>query len=159
MTGSISADAQVSSKRVPGYHQGTTASNVFQNTTPVIWKHGRHRPHVTDCDHSCLQNGIHHEIHHLCPLLLYLGLKTFFHFWVWVGLIITDKHKPPLTGSFPSFNITLIFHLWLLIQSLITNKHSVNVAIIASSPRLDYLWHPSFTITATGKRGSEGKCQ
>ena len=77
----------------------------------------------------------------------------FFHFWVWGALIITDEHKPLLTASSPSFNITLIFHLWLLIQSLIINKHSVNVAIIASSPRLDYLWHPSFTITSTRKRG------
>lgn len=85
------------------------------------------------------------EIHHLCLLLLCLGLKTF-HFWV-------RGAKPPLTASSTSFNITLIFHLWLLIQSLITNKHSVNVAIIASSPRLDYLLHPSFTITTTGKRG------
>lgn len=96
------------------------------------------------------------EIHHLRLLLLHLGLKSVFHSWVCGALIITDKHKPPLTTPSPCFNITLIFHLWLLIQSLITNKHSVNVAIIASSPRLDYLWHPGFTITATGKRASEG---
>lgn len=73
------------------------------------------------------------------------------------ALITTDKYKnSSLTAFFPSFNITLLFHLWLSIQSLITNKHSVNAAIIASSPRLDYLWHPGFTIAATGERRSEG---
>lgn len=143
-------------KKKTAYRQGTTVSNIFQDTDPVILKH---RWNITDCDHSCSQSGILisclMEIHNLCLLLLIPGPKSFFHWWVWDALIITDKHKPPLTAFFPSFNITLIFHLWLLIQSLITNKHSVNVAIIASSPRLDYLWHSSFTITATGKRRSE----
>lgn len=37
-------------------------------------------------------------------------------------------------------------------KSLIINECSVNVAIIASSLGLDYLRHPAFTITATGKK-------
>lgn len=77
---------------------------------------------------------------------------------MWDILIITGKHKPPLTASSPSFNITLIFHLWLLIQSFIINKHTVNVAIIASSLRLDYLRHRSFTIAAAGKSVGKKYC-
>lgn len=81
-----------------------------------------------------------------CLRLLFQGLTPFFHRWVWDALITTDKHQSPLTASSPPFNITLIFHLWLLIQPFTINKRSVNVAIIAPSPRLDYLWHPGFAV-------------
>lgn len=85
-----------------------------------------------------------------CPLPLLLSLKAQPG---WRTQITTRKHKlillrlprPHATShSFFTFDFSS--------KSLIINKCSVNVAITASSLGLDFLQHPGFTITATGKK-------
>lgn len=146
MPGSIAVVTEVNCKSVPAYHQGT----IPQDAICVICNHTWHV--TSHCAYRMA--SVWKETQNLCFLWHFLGLKSLFHFRVWGALIITDKHKCPLTASSPTCNIALIFHLWLLTNSVITNKRSARVAIIAPSPSLDYLWHPSFNITVTGKRGS-----